>query len=617
MSLTNPSCTLSEVQVSDAFLAAPPLISQQILDLSLKHPNWLRDMFEVGEWPRGNGTIMQQLVFRGSMPQIERGFSKWAKQENNSGCAPCAGPNCSYNWTPFGGNGFERKNTELMSRDFRSPSYCIKEIQTTAHFKEVFAKIVENLYAQVDFFKEQNIGMNVLTGLAKKYVVDSSGAKPNRANPYVYPNIGTARLSMLNIDMLEFFYENLRRIPDAVPYDVVNGSPVYSLMCSHQLLGRLYRDDPNLRQDVRFSGLANDLVTKYNFMSTIRGMFIAAPILYPRRFNIVDGDPVEVLPFVNDIPMEVGVFTGLNPAYEASTHEEVIINGKYPFKLFYMPTETTLGQNTSFGPEFSWFNNWLWINPMTIEDPYRRVGYFATSAQIGISQQFSEGIFAILVERPRTTLMAAWLPPTSCPPTDPTCDNDIPATGCPCPLVTALQANPITSGNFYLTFALGLDVAESDTVQLGINTGGYLTGTVESVSTDGTVVELSFTEDIPSCTPDLFTSVFCDNTLGCYADVLAYNPNCTDNTRIDVKLSNPIKADGNGDSVTVYFGNGTSATATVVSAGIDMLTNTWVLDLGATVFCDDVGGVVAVCVPTATDSTCPACGGPVVTACTT
>ena len=63
------NCLMSESQVQEAFLASPPLIAQQILDLTIKHPNWLRDIYEVDQWPTGNGTIMEQLVFRGTMPQ--------------------------------------------------------------------------------------------------------------------------------------------------------------------------------------------------------------------------------------------------------------------------------------------------------------------------------------------------------------------------------------------------------------------------------------------------------------------------------------------------------------------------------------------------------------------
>lgn len=621
--------SLSPIKVNEAFLAAPPLISQQILDLSIKSPNWLGELFALEEWPTGAGTIMEQLIFRAALPQIERGMEKWKKLGNVSGCSPCAGPDCSYNWTPFGGHGFERKLTELMRREFRSPDYCVAEIQTTAHFKEVFAKIVENLYRQTDFFKEMNIGLNVLTMLAKKFFVDGSGPRFNTETPYVYPNTGGVRLSTLNIEMLQFFYEHMRRIPDAVPYDVVDGSPIYSILASHQLLSRLFRDDSNLRQDVRFSGMANDMLTKYNFMSTIRGMFLAAPILYPRRAKLdAAGNFVEVLPFVNDVPAEVGSYTYLNPEYEAARYEEVIIHGKYPFKLFYMPTEQSLGENSSFGPEFAFMNTWLWINPLTEQDPFRRNGYFATSAQLGVSQQFSDGIYGIMVERPSTTLMSMYTPNPVCPVPPPTCTNVAPATGCPCPVVVDMQANPFTAGHYYFTFATPISGEAGSTVQLQLDNGAYVTGTLVQISTDGKTAEIAFSAPLAQGLCTQIVGIYCDSSLGCSADVVSAS-DCRSGQTNTVKLvlSNPIKALTAGNVIVAYFGDCTTANLSVVS--VDAVNSTWTVayaagsgptdnptgsgtppthaPLNADMICDRKG-IVKVCVPPTTDATCPACG---------
>lgn len=607
--------TMSPAEVQEAFLAAPPLISSTILDLSIRHPNWLRDLAEVEEWPRGQGTIMEQLVFRGALPEVEVGFDAWKQLNNNTGCGDLCSPDCGYNWSMLGGNGFDRKVTSLMRREYRTPSYCISEIQTTAHFTEVFAKIVENLYAQVDFIKEINIMQNFLTGLAKKYIVDSAGAKPNPQNPYMYRPLGAARLSALNMTMLEFFYEQMRRLPSAVPYDVVNGSPVFSLIASHQLLARLYRDDPNLRQDVRFSSYANDMLTKYNFMSTIRGMFIAAPVLYPRRFNNVAGVWMQVLPFLNGIPAEVGSYTGFNPAYESATHEEVILHGKYPFKLFHFPTEQTLGANTSFGPEYSWFNSWSWVNPQTIQDPFRRVGYFATSAAIGLSQQFSEGIFGVLVERPSVRSMAVFMPEPECPPDPVDCGNVVPDVTCPCPLIMSSTPDPFNTNYYTIVFATpitGLRI--NGTIEIAIDSGGYITGTVKAVSTDLKTISVYFANGI--CPPCIhMTGIYCDDTLGCSSEVLSACACETGaGTAIALVLKNPIKALIERN-ITVYFCTGTTATASIVS--IDYCTNTYVVELsGEEVVCVDNNNIVMVCVPPETDPTCPACGNtPTVTYC--
>jgi len=616
-------CILTQQQVTEAFLAAPPALARQVYNQTVKIPRWVSELWELEAFPLGQGTSMQQLILRGQMPAIERGFQGWKKLNNNAGCNPCEGPDCSYNIKQMGGTGIERLAFELMSRDFQSPTYCIKEIQTTAHYEQIFSQVVRNLYTQIAFEKEMNIGFNFLTSLAKKFVIDSNGAQPNPENPYFYRPGGSATLSGLNIEMLEAFYEYMRLQPDAVPYDNINGAPIFALECSPQLLSRLYRDDPQLRQDVRFSGLANDLVTKYNFMSTIRGMFIAAPILYPRRFKD-DGSGtgwIEVLPFINGVPLEVGSFTDVNPDYvnpSVATHEEVLIHGKYPFKVYYLPTETTLGQNTSFGPEYSFMNAWSWINPLTPTDPARREGFFFTSATIGLAPQFSRAIYGILVKRPAAGLMFSINPQPVCPVTPAACSNTVPAVGCPCPLVLNAFTSPV-SGNVTLELAVPLNPvpSESDTINFGIDTGGYLVATVVDANEDGSAVEVTFPNGTDLGVCDHFTSIFCDNTMGCSATVQSQ---CTQGTTsLKVVLSNAIKAIDNNDDVVITYRDGTTETVQL-SGNANLSTLEWILDGFDNAFTPGtcaVPTIVSVCVPPTTDASCPECGGPTFEQCET
>lgn len=629
-------CVLPIEAVNEGFLKAPPLIAAQILDLTIKHPNWLRDLPQLEEFPRGNGTQGQQLIFRGEMPQIERGLNSWKQLGNNQGCGDTCSPDCGYNWTVFGGHGIDRKIFSLMSRDFRSPDYCIREIQTTAHFEQIMAMTVQTLYRQVDFFKEINIGQNVLTMLAKKYVVDSGGAKGNPADPYSYRALGTATLSMLNVYMLQFFYEWMRKLPDCIPYDVVNGSPIFALECSEQLLSELYRIDQTMRWDVRFSGAANDLLTRYNFLTTIKGMFLPAPILFPRRFNwnSVAGTWDEVLPFVKGIPAEVGSYTGFNPNYELAEYEEILVHGKFPFKIFYLPTETTLGQNTNFGPEYAYFNAWRWINPETRLDPARRVGFFFTSATIGIAPQWSEGIFAILVARPSVKQMAMFYPNVACPPTPNDCDNEVPATSCPCPTIISVVANPVTAGNYFITMSVPVSTSPSASIQLALEGGGYVTGTVAAVDASGYHLEVT----LGACNVcNRIIGIYCDDTLGCYSEVIKASDCRSDETgAVKVWLKRPIKAVTPGDVILATMGDTTTQGLVVVA--VDMCQNLWYLryatgygptddpdcadnlrlagEEGCTmdILCDRCG-IISVCVPPETDATCPDCGQYTVTPC--
>lgn len=617
---------LTTEQVHEAFLASPPLIADTILDLSYQHPNWLGSLWKLEDWPAGNGTTAEQIVFRGGLPPVERGFGGWKKLGNASGCAPVQGPDCSYNWTQFGGYGLDRKITELMSRDFRTPEYCINEIQTSAQFREVFAQIMQNIYRQVDFYKEQNIGMNYLTMLSKKFVVDSGGAKCNTNDPYVYRNIGATRLSTLNIELLTFFYEHLRRIPDCIPYDVIDGQPIYALECSAELLGRLYRDDPALRQDVRFSAYATDLLTKYNFQSVIRQMFIPAPILYPRRCNIVNGEPFEVLPTLNGIPAEVGSYSYLNPAWEAATHEELLIHGMWPFKLWQFPTQQALPDGATFGPEPTFLESWKWVNPETNCDPFRRVGYFASAAKIGLASQFSEGIYGILLERPSVTLMAMYTPNPVCPVTPPNCNNEVPAVTCPCPLlVSTPTVDPFHANTYFFQFTTPVTGTVGDDVTLQLNNGLGIVGDLAAVADNNMTVSITF--DTP-LDPDVFPNiigVLCTNFAGCSSTV-NFATDCRSNQTgtVNLLLQNAIKAVDVEDVIIAYFGDCTTAELEVVSVDVEKLV--WTVQYGEgygptddptgagyTVLSADMicnrNGIAKVCVPPTTDATCPACTG--------
>ena len=621
-------------EVQEGFLAGAPLIKQEIQDKSVQIPNFLIDNYQKEPWPLGEGTQMQEITFRSNLPQTERGLAAWKKLGNVQGCDPGPAPGCGYNWTKFGGYGLERKVIELMERDFRTEEYCINEIQTTKQFKQVFSKIVQNIYRQTEYFKEQNIGLNFFSMLSKKYLVDGGGAKHNPQNPYVYRTVGSTKLSTLNIAMLEFFYENMRRLPDAIPLDVVDGQPIYGLVASHQLLSRLYRDDSNLREDVKFSGAANDNLMKYNFMSTIRGMFLAVPHLYPRRFVVQSNELVEVLPFLSDMPAEVGSFADINPAYEAATHEEVLIMGKDPMKIYYLESETSLGNGAEFGSQPSLMESWKWINPLTTEDPLQKVGFYVTSAKIGLSAEHSEGLFGIVVERPSVALMAMYTPNPVAPVAAPSITNILADMGCPCPAILSVSAHPITAGSYFIQFATAVTGDPDDEVIFEMDSGATVTGTIVELSSDGLAGEFTFPATFTSDQFKNVIGVFCENNMSCSARVMSASDCRAGQTgAVKLVLDRAIKADTANDVIVAYFGDCSEINLKVVSVDgpnlewtVGYATGTGPTDnptgtgsptavqLNEDMICDR-GGIIKVCVPTATDASCPGCSAPTATAC--
>lgn len=596
------ACELSLQEVQGAFFAAPPAIAKQIEDRSIVVPSFLGDLPRMLPWENGTGTSRVKYEFRGEMPPIEDGFASWRTVGNQQGCDPCPGTGCGYNYTQLKGYGFNQKVITIMEKELISEAFCIKDIQNTAQFEEVFTKLVENLEAQVRFYKEINVVDNYLNYITQKFVVDSEGIKINRANPFTYPTIGSATLSSLNPNIMKQFYEWMKIIPGVEPFGTQNGAPFYAMTLSADLLESLYRQNPTLREDIRFSGLANDLITKYNFVSTIQGMFIPVTIQWPRRYNIVNGEPYRVLPFLNGIPANYGSFTDFNPAYMTATHEEVRFFGRFPFNIHVKATETSLPGGASFGPEPKYFDGWQWFNPKTPEDPFGRVGWFVSAASIGLESD-SDGSYALLVKRPPQTSLFTFYPNPELLPDPVTPTNVIPASGCPCPLSLSVTKSLFDADTYTIVFSAPIDAEEEDTIQLALQTGGYSDAEVVRITEDGLTVEVTSSDDLSDC---IVIGVFCDDSLGCSATVVGYSPECTDATRLGLRLSNPIKAVTPGDVVTIQYGDGSTASVTVVTA--NMVTNIWVIDVGSTAFCDKVGGVLSLCVPSSTDPTCPGCG---------
>lgn len=627
------ACQTTYEQYNQAFLAATPDIAQEIKDFSFRMPMWLADNWELKRW-EASDNVMQQLIFRGSMPEVERGFNKWKQLASSAGCAPCVN-DCSYNFTQFNGHGVQRQLVALMGREFKTDTYCVNSIKTALEYEQTFNKIIENIQYQVAFFKEYNIGFNFLTGIAQKLLVDGQGLKANSADPYVYRPLGTATLSKMNTFVTTKIYEGLRRRQDVTPFDIVNGKHIYAVSASDELLDALYLQDPNARQDLRFSSAADALLTRYNFMSSIRGQFINAPILYPRRFAdplLNGGEWIEIFPYVNGLPAEVGTFSDLNPDWENAPYEEALFYGKSPFNLFYRDQVTTIGEGTDFGPEPSFMNQWLWVNIQTDCDIFRRQGYFATAIEMALSPQYSGGVYGVIFPRPSNALLAEYWPNGVCPPGPTPCVNAVPPiTSCPCPLVLSAVPSAFTAGLYTVTFAVPIQAEAEDAIQLGIATGGYLTGTVERVTSNGLTLEIQFPANTQITDCNGFTAVFCNNDLGCSAQVLnTCDCRSAETDQFKVILSNNIKAVSTNQQVIGFMGDGTQQVF-VLTQNADMVNNTLYLAyapgygptddpegegtaLEADIVCDR-NGIVRICVPPTTDATCPECAGPVLTPC--
>jgi len=619
---------ISPGNVTQAFIANAPLIGATIRNMELQAPNWYRDLLKPQPWPEDAGLSMQELEYHGELPQVEEGFDSWELLDDPSGCGVICTPNCGYNFHPLEGNAFNSKTFRIMRKDFKTDSFCVTSISSTREYNQVFSAMVQGFYNQIAFHKEVNVGQNFMSQIAKKYLIDSAGFKPNPGDPYSYLPLGDTVLSAMTIDGLEFFYQQLRMMPRIQPLSYSNGMPLYAVVASPEMFSGLYRDDPKIRADLRAAAAGSseyggDLIQRYSFNYTIRDMFLPVNYLTPRRFrwDTTTSNWVRILPWVKGVKGTVGTYTDINPRYmdpSYATHEEVLVHGMDPMAVYTRQDPSTLGEGSSFGPQpgNGFWDNFQWSNPETPDDPGRLQGFYWTRAQIALIARGD--VYAFLVPRkPLASMVRFYSPNLTCPPESTECENTLAAGLCPSPTISSFMPHPTLADTYFVTFTVPIDAEADDVIALESTTHGFVNATVltDGISADGKTFMVEITGTVPTC--DRFFRVFNAADLQCSSQVLSYETVSGDNTQLNLLLRNPIASYANGQTVTLKYGNGTSVSATIVSAGINMMENTWRVDIGGTAFSDTVLGVVEICVPTATVSRCPGCSGPTETQCAT
>lgn len=609
---------ISPAEVTHTFLVNAPLIGSTIKNMELQAPNWYRDLLKPQPWPDEGGLSIQELEYSGELPQVEEGFDSWQLLDDPSGCGVICTPECGYNFHNLEGNAINSRTFRIMKKDFKTDYICVESISSTRQYEQFFAALIQGFYNQIAFHKEVNVAQNFISQISKKYVIDSAGFKVNYGDPFTYLDKGTATLSALTIGGLELFYQQLRMMPRIQPMGQSNGMPLYAAVASPEFFSGLYRDDPKIRADLRAAAAGSpqygdDLIQRYSFNYTIRDMFLPVNYLTPRRFRWTGTQWVRVLPWIKGVKATVGTETQINPLYadpSYATHEEVILHGLDPIGLYTRELPNTLGEGSDFGPQpgNGFWDNFQWSNPETSDDPGRLMGFYWTRAQIALIARGD--VFAILVPRkPIGEIVAFYNPNLTCPPEETVCDNEVTNDSCPSPTIDAFYAHPTLADTYFVTFTVPMGLEVDDVVALESTTHGFVAATVlaDGISADGKTYMVEITGTVPDC--PRFFRVFDAGDLSCSSQVLAYETVSGDPSQLNLVLKNTLVAYTNGQAVVLKYGDGTQVDATIVAAGVDMMTNTWRVELG-TDFVDQVGGVQEICVPSTTVARCPTCDGP-------
>lgn len=597
-----PNCPCTPAMVDLAFRESEPFIDREITDRSYRMNRYLVDYAPVKIFPDGIGYSMTKVRFFGDIGPQYDGYDGWRKDQRSRPVADACGPKsdaCGYVWEEVG-HGFEELHFSLMRRDLRTIPICVHDIRTFWEFQQYQNLIFQNL-SEISANMREQLNRNALIGFSVKHVVTSAGLQVNSANPYELPNIAGVTLGKLGYRILKRLYSALVREAGMFALDTIDGRPVFGIMGSDETFDDLFMEDPEVRNDLRWSSMADSLLKRYNFMDSIRGLYIIIPDPYAARYDVdASGNLFRVFPFERDVSIQSGTRPAPNPDYDKAPFEYIQILTRDMFALRSRKALASVGGETDFNAEASMFE-WKWHNPERWCDPNRRVGFYFANGELGVEPGDFTDAPGILVARRPFTLDAQFWPAATCPPDPVECDNELAAQGCPTQQVIGCCEDLTDPDRLQMRFSSPLpDETLPYNLEIDLSNGDVKTVSVIALSADFCAATVDFGAPVDCC-PGLYVQVHTIDANACYSTVVSEL--CSDNGLVHtLTMSYPLRAFANGATVSALGSDGVYRSV-VITTGASSLTY---IATYAAVLPDGVC-TEALCIPVALDATCPGC----------
>lgn len=602
--------TCTPAQVNLAFKKAEQFIDGELVKRVPKIKKFWSSYASVKAFPDGVGLKLDKVRLHLDPGVFYDGYDGWRTVEisRNGNDLQAAHDSCGFR-PQIVGHGMETLSFSLMERDFATTEICLKDIRTFYKYKEVQDAIFGNLANITASVKEQ-LARNAAMSFAVKHIA-IPGLPYNHVDPYSLPNINGATVGRLNERLLNRAYQLMCEELGDYAVGMSEGMPLFGVVGSPDTFDDLMYEDPEIRADIRSGimgdGVDNALIKSFGFSKTFRDMFVFMNDWNAPRYKAdAAGNLIRVFPRERNIDIEIGSRSVTNPEYINAQYELLLFFTKDIMSLRTRRALTTVGGKTKFGSEpQGLLGQWAWHNPETSENPFQRAGKYITTMEVGVEPGDAPTVMAVLVQRRPERLDIQYWGDAECVP-EGVCDaNVLPDQVCPCPMVESVHPT-INSDQLLFVFDKTPAPIATETLTLNLSNGTTVATTV--ISKNGTNLVLEFATDVEAV-EGLYVSEACiANVYSCTSDVVGVLDGGVANSAI-FRLNEAIRAQTLLDQVTVYFGDGTTATATVSSVNLPVLEWTFLLsgeDL-YTYACEHKG-VKKVCVADAPiNYNCPAC----------
>jgi hypothetical protein len=266
----------------------------------------------------------------------------------------------------------------LTHKAFESPDFCIQDIQSSYQFERQVERMVEVL-AKVTEWELGNHYYNKYVQICghKLTVTNSTatGVTDNGSSGFSTSPLPNGALTQ---GVLEDIYMTLfREGTDESAIGRVDGGDVYLLVCGTEVSRDIVRQNPDIRQDIRYAyqGMGENTLIQALGEARSYGGYKHLQMPYPPRYSFDGTNYQRVEPFVQ-VAATKGQKWELNPVYKTAPYQvSYIFLPNVTYCNVFNQVSNVAG--LSFNPNIDYLGRFMWVNEWHRQcNPDRTIGYF-------------------------------------------------------------------------------------------------------------------------------------------------------------------------------------------------------------------------------------------------
>ncbi len=273
----------------------------------------------------------------------------------NGSQSSCDPPATAMNWP-----GLTAKTLLMDQGMLYTPPLCLTDIRDSVNASQTLDHFVDATREQTAYTFYRQHQARFTAAVSNKVVVKLGNPQSDPTGTTTFP--ATPATGTLTLNRLKNAYTNLQlQGGDTFPWTKVNGDPVYLVLMSYEARENIIRQNEAERTDIRF-GQPSMLLDPMGQQVQPYRDFNFQVLKYPARWNFVNGQYVEVLPFLPQGTGQttVGVTSQINPDYLAATYEDAYLFNvmTYQMAVPQLPPVKWGKNQITFGPQ-DYMGDWV------------------------------------------------------------------------------------------------------------------------------------------------------------------------------------------------------------------------------------------------------------------